>query len=87
MTDYDTLLLLAQKIAELKKEVSSLQTKTETVAKLEGPQGLQGPKGDKGDPGRNGSDHTCGDGRQAPAPANAEPDAALDFYGERGGHR
>jgi len=52
--DEEKLLQLAAVVGKLKKKVSELDSKAETISKLEGPQGKQGPKGDKGDAGKDG---------------------------------
>ena len=52
--DEEKLLQLAAVVGKLKKKVSELDSKAETISKLEGPQGKQGPKGDKGNPGKDG---------------------------------
>ena len=52
--DEEKLLQLAAVVGKLKKKVSELDSKADTVSKLEGPQGKQGPKGDKGNPGKDG---------------------------------
>ena len=52
--DEEKLLQLAAVVGKLKKKVSELDSKADTISKLEGPQGKQGPKGDKGNPGKDG---------------------------------
>ena len=47
----EKLLVLAEIVGKLRKQVKELSQNTEEVKKLEGP---QGPKGDKGDPGNDG---------------------------------
>jgi hypothetical protein len=49
--DEEKLLQLAAVVGKLKKKVSELDTKAETITKLEGP---QGPRGEKGNPGKDG---------------------------------
>ena len=50
----DKLVLLASEVGKLKTLTSSLKESTETITKLEGPQGIQGPKGEQGDRGVDG---------------------------------
>jgi len=52
--DEEKLLQLAAVVGKLKKKVSELDSKADTISKLEGPQGKQGPKGEKGNPGKDG---------------------------------
>ena len=52
--DEEKLLQLAAVVGKLKKKVSELDSKADTIIKLEGPQGKQGPKGEKGNPGKDG---------------------------------
>lgn len=47
----EKLLVLAEIVGRLRKQVKELSENTAEVKKLEGP---QGPKGDKGDPGKDG---------------------------------
>jgi hypothetical protein len=54
--DYETLLLLARKLKEVKKQVGELQSRTETVQKLEGPKGKDGLDGRDGRDGKDGKD-------------------------------
>lgn len=83
----DKLLKLATAVGTLKEQVKGLSSKTDTITKLEGPQGLKGDKGDKGDsglpgvPGRDGKDGVDGkdglDGKDGVGIVNAE----IDFDG------
>ena len=52
--DEEKLLQLAAVVGKLKKKVSELDSKADTIIKLEGPQGKQGPRGEKGNPGKDG---------------------------------
>lgn len=56
----DKLILLAKEVSTLKKQTTSLSTATETITKLEGPQGIQGIQGPKGDQGDRGFDGVNG---------------------------
>lgn len=56
MDDTDKLIKLATVVGKLREQLSELSAKTETVTKLEGPQGLKGDKGSDGKDGRDGRD-------------------------------
>jgi len=58
--DEEKLLQLAAVVGKLKKKVSELDSKADTIIKLEGPQGKQGPRGEKGNPGKDGKDGKAG---------------------------
>lgn len=86
--DEDKLLILAENIGKLKKQLQELTTQAETIKKLQGP---QGPAGKDGKDGRNGVDGKDGrpgvDGKQGPAGADGKDgadgvsvvDAKVDF--------
>jgi len=86
--DEEKLLQLASVVGKLKKKVSDLDSKADTIKKLQGPQGeqgLQGPKGDAGKdglPGRDGKDGRDGvdgkDGKDG-KPGVSVVDAYIDI--------
>lgn len=92
--DDDKLLILADNVGKLKKQVRELSDRAETIKKLEGPQGpegrpgkdgtqgLQGPQGPQGVPGRDGKDGKDGkDGQDGISVVDAEvaADGSLVF--------
>lgn len=89
----DKSLLLASAVADLKKQVVELQSKTVEIQKLEGPSGAkgdkgdQGPKGEQGDRGLDGVDGKNGingkdgiDGQEGKQGISVV-DAKIDFDG------
>ena len=89
----DKSLLLASAVADLKKQVVELQSKTIEIQKLEGPSGAkgdkgdQGPKGEQGDrgldgvDGKNGIDGKDGIDGQEGKQGISVVDAKIDFDG------
>lgn len=81
MEDTDKLIKLATVVGTLKKQVSELSNKAETLIKLEGPQGAKGDKGDKGEqglPGRDGRDGKDGrDGTDGRDGAQGDPGVGI----------
>lgn len=86
--DEDKLLILAENIGKLKKQLQELTTQAETIKKLQGPQGPAGKDGKDGRDGVDGKDGRPGvDGKQGPAGADGKDgadgvsvvDAKVDF--------
>jgi hypothetical protein len=89
--DEDKLLVLAENIGKLKKQVQELTTQAETIKKLEGPQGIpgkEGKQGKQGPPGLQGPQGIPGSqGKEGPAGAEGKAgvdgvsvvDAKVDF--------
>lgn len=86
--DEEKLLILAENIGKLKKQLQELTTQAETIKKLQGPQGPAGKDGKDGKNGVDGKDGRPGaDGQQGPAGADGKDgadgvsvvDAKVDF--------
>lgn len=86
--DEEKLLILAENIGKLKKQLQELTTQAETIKKLQGPQGPAGKDGKDGRDGVDGKDGRPGvDGQQGPAGADGKDgtdgvsvvDAKVDF--------
>lgn len=86
--DEEKLLILAENIGKLKKQLQELTTQAETIKKLQGPQGPAGKDGKDGRDGVDGKDGKPGvDGQQGPAGADGKDgadgvsvvDAKVDF--------
>lgn len=86
--DEDKLLILAENIGKLKKQLQELTTQAETIKKLQGPQGPAGKDGKDGRDGIDGKDGRPGvDGQQGPAGTDGKDgidgvsvvDAKVDF--------
>lgn len=86
--DEDKLLILAENIGKLKKQLQELTTQAETIKKLQGPQGPAGKDGKDGRDGVDGKDGRPGiDGKDGPPGADGKDgadgvsvvDAKVDF--------
>lgn len=86
--DEEKLLILAENIGKLKKQLQELTTQAETIKKLQGPQGPAGKDGKDGRDGVDGKDGKPGvDGQQGPTGADGKDgadgvsvvDAKVDF--------
>ena len=86
--DEEKLLILAENIGKLKKQLQELTTQAETIKKLQGPQGPAGKDGKDGKNGVDGKDGRPGaDGQQGPAGTDGKDgadgvsvvDAKVDF--------
>ena len=86
--DEDKLLILAENIGKLKKQLQELTTQAETIKKLQGPQGPAGKDGKDGRDGVDGKDGRPGiDGKDGPPGSDGKDgadgvsvvDAKVDF--------
>lgn len=89
--DEDKLLILAENIGKLKKQLQELTTQAETIKKLEGPQGIPGkdgkegkqgppgPQGPQGIPGVQGKEGPAGAEGKAGADGVSVVEAKVDF--------
>lgn len=86
--DEDKLLILAENIGKLKKQLQELTTQAETIKKLQGPQGPAGKDGKDGRDGVDGKDGKPGkDGKNGSPGADGKDgtdgvsvvDAKVDF--------
>lgn len=86
--DEEKLLILAENIGKLKKQLQELTTQAETIKKLQGPQGPAGKDGKDGRDGVDGKDGRPGiDGKDGPPGADGKDgadgvsvvDAKVDF--------
>jgi hypothetical protein len=89
--DEDKLLILAENIGKLKKQLKELTTQADTIKKLEGPQGVAGKEGKQGKQGPSGPQGPQGipgkEGKEGPAGAEGKTgangvsvvDAKVDF--------
>ena len=86
--DEEKLLILAENIGKLKKQLQELTTQAETIKKLQGPQGPAGKDGKDGRDGVDGKDGRPGiDGKDGPPGSDGKDgadgvsvvDAKVDF--------
>lgn len=86
--DEEKLLVLAENIGKLKKQLQELTTQADTIKKLQGPQGPAGKNGKDGKNGVDGKDGRPGsDGKAGPSGAGGKDgadgvsvvDAKVDF--------